>query len=170
MEFALVPTAKIVMNMRKKIAAGVFIFTAILWLTLSFCAVFSDIATFFVLTSLLIIFNTLFLYPYVRYGRISQSNVKFTSDSVQFVDLKGVCWRSISYTSILKMQKRTIYGTFYGENKHEVEGIYICFFLNVMDDVPNVPYHRLFLHKDFAMVSYHEELFAYLENFLPFDI
>jgi len=159
MEFDLVSPAKIIMSMRRKITIASFGFMSIFWIVLCVCGVFKDCTTFVVITLLFFLLQAIISYPYIRYRRISCSIVKFTCDSIQFIDTKGICWRTIPYTSITKVKTETIYGTFYGEKKDEVEGTYLCFFLNCIENIPDVSYPRLFTHNDFAMVYYSKELY-----------
>ena len=37
-------------------------------------------------------------------------------------------------------------------------GEYLCFFLNGLEDIPDVSYSKLFTHRDFTMVYYQENL------------
>ena len=159
MEYNLVPPAKIIMHMRKRIAIGSIVITTILWVALLLCGSFEDnVNNLCVVSFMFVAFDILVLYPIVRYGKVSQSVVKFTAESIQFLDAKKRCWRTLPYNTISKIEKRMIRGTFYGEKKDEIEGEYLCFFLNGLEDIPDVSYSKLFIHRDFTMVYYQENL------------
>ena len=162
MEFDLVPREKIIMRMRKRLAIVAMVFLTILWVGIVLCDGFKEVT---ILTLTFIAFEMFFWYPYVRYGRISQSVAKFASDGIAFMDAKGNCWRFLPYSSISKVRKTTINGTFYGEKKDEVEGVYVCFYLNGVEDIPDVPYHRLFVHQDFSMMYSQDNLIETLKKY-----
>ena len=155
MNFDLVPVAKILFRARKKVAILMSVLITTLWVGLGLHIGFNDI---WIITALFFVFAVFVWYPYVRYGKISQSMVKISTEGVDFIDVKNLCWRSIPYKSISSVTKATIYGTFYGEKKDEVNGMYICFFLNGIDRIPDVSYHKLFTHRNFAMITYQQEI------------
>lgn len=163
MEFDLTPKEKIIMGARKKIAVGATVFLSVLWLLYGLYLVlyldlYDEMKDFAFVTLIIISFEGFFWYPYVRYGRLSLSVAVISAEGIDFVDAEGRCWRSIPYHCITKARRTTVSGTFYGEKKDEVEGTYVCFFLNKLEAIPDVPYHRLFSHKDFSMIYDQEHL------------
>ncbi len=165
MEVALLPQEKIIFRTRKKIAIGGSITLEILLLAALF---FTEMKIIGLETIFFLTFGLFLWYPTIRYGRISQSDVVFSQNTIDFKDSKGNCWRSVPYSSITTVRKMIVPGTLYGEKKDEVEREHLCIFLNDTEEIPDVSYHRLFTHPDFTMIYYRDEIFHTLtEHGIP---
>ena len=97
------------------------------------------------------------IYPLLRYGKLSQSTLTIGENDIEIRDRKGICLKQIPFDSITEIRREQIYGELFGEKKDECHGVYLCFFLNGNTEVPDVPFYKLFLHKNFTMVYYEEE-------------
>jgi len=97
------------------------------------------------------------IYPLLRYGKLSQSTLTIREECIEIRDKKGICLKQIPFDSITEIRREQIYGELFGEKKDECHGVYLCFFLNGNTEVPDVPFHKLFLHQNFTMVYYEEE-------------
>ncbi len=162
MEFDLLPQEKIIFHTRKKLAIGASITLGILWLVAIGCTeTWEDI---WFLSIVMLCFALFFWYPTIRYGKLSQSVVVFSQNTIDFNDSKGNCRRSVPYSSITAVRKMIVFGTLYGEKKDEVEREHICIFLNGTEEIPHVSYHRLFFHPEFTMIYYRDEIIHALSD------
>ena len=163
MRFDLVPKENILFRTRRLIAVGGSITLVILWPIVAF-GICNKLQDAWIPSILMLCFGLFLWYPSVRYERIARSTVTFSNQSMDFLDQKGLCWRSMPYDSITAVYKSTVYGTFYGINRDNVEGVYLCFTLNGSRDVPNEKYYRLFSHKDFTMIYFQDEIVSILKS------
>ena len=155
MSFKLVPSDYIIFTGRKKLAILFSVFMSVFWLIAALVMGVSDSV---ILLMLFALFAVFFWYPYVRYGNLCLSTVKFSEEKIEFVDHKGSCWRSVFYKDIRIAKKTRIFGGFFGIKKDEVERNYICLYLKDRRDIPNVNYTKLFTHESFTMIAEQEAL------------
>ena len=157
MTFDLVrPITKAVFRARRKV---LLIWSSLL-LLLPLAWALEDLTGLSPLPLFLIIFSIpagVLIYPLLRYGKLSQSTLTIGENDIEIRDRKGVCLKQIPFDSITEIRREQIYGELFGEKKDECHGVYLCFFLNGNTEVPDVPFHKLFLHKNFTMVYYEKE-------------
>ena len=157
MTFDLVrPLTKAMFRARKKV---LLILSPLLLLDL-LAWILEDVTGLDPLPLFLIIFSIpagVLIYPLLRYGKLSQSTLTIGENDIEIRDRKGICLKQIPFDSITEIRREQIYGELFGEKKDECHGVYLCFFLNGNTEVPDVPFYKLFLHKNFTMVYYEEE-------------
>ena len=130
-----------------------FSLLGVMWST----GVFHDLSAGMMFSLLLLLLSIPSLVPVIRYDKISQSTVCFTSEQINIRDKRGVCCRSIDYKTITSVRIIEIPGFFYGQNKDLFRNKYICAFLNGATRIPDVSFSALFAEEDLIMFAYHSE-------------
>ena len=132
--------------------------------TMAITGFFRDLATGIFFSSAILLITTPLLIPGFRFEKVSQSTVRFADDQIYVLDKGGVCWRTIDYNTITTVRVEEVAGFFYGHNKDMFRNIYVCVFLNGSAKMPQVPFAKLFVDKDFIMFGYHADALQFLQQ------
>lgn len=142
----------------KRVAIMIEMLAILMLLSMGICGVFKDIATAILFPAGILLVTTSLLIPGLLYDKYCQVTVAFCSTQINVMN-RSHCLRSIPYSAITDVSIEEIAGFFYGRNKSQVKDRYICFFQNNLQDIPSVPYSKLFAHKSFFIVSYRKDAF-----------
>lgn len=163
METKLVPAgfSELIKTIRK-VGAFSFLGTIVLFLLVLWLGFFKPIATSAAFFAVMLWVDAIVLMPGLLFGRVSQSTVFLSGDTIRFVSERGVCWRQIDYNAITDIRVEEVPGFFYGRYKKQFRSKYICLFLNNLSVIPEVSYVKLYKHDSFTMIGYSKEVADYL--------
>ena len=99
-----------------------------------------------------------------RFLNVSQLEAHFESTEIIIVDRRGKIIRTISYTDIKSFKTTQIQGFFFGKDNENLKIEYLCLFLKEDEIIPDVPYKKLFNHKDFVIMEPSLEVEMFLED------
>ena len=135
----------------------------------SFIAIFgvfvsNDLTTRIAIISVACVLIIIFNFQNVRFFYVSQIEAHFESTEIIIVDRRGQIIRTISYTDIKSFKTTQIQGFFYGKDNENLKIEYLCLFLKEDEIIPDVPYKKLFNHKDFVIMEHSLEVEMFLED------
>ena len=165
LRFWLIPTGiRNYMLMIKKVgiyaAIGIFLLFGIMVLSGAIHDLFTGVIFFVCGLS----FSIVMLTPGILFGGHCMTVVCLCDGHINVLDKKGICRRSIPYSKITAVRKEIVPGFSYGNKQDQIQGEYICVFLNDTTSIPEVSYLKKFVDADFFMFGYHPEALAFLQQ------
>ena len=152
------PVFKAIIKSTIKVSILCEVVFLVILISMGIAGIFADAFTAIFFSFVFLSIIPLAAIPCMRHYKTSQSSVVVTDECIRVVDRTGDCWREIPYDTINRIGVETIPGFFYGQDRHRAMHAYICVYLNSCTKVPDVTYAEHFMHKDFFMVYYQEDL------------